>query len=82
MRCEEFLELECADVELNTDGLVLSIRSSRPDQFREGASLVVARTGVSTCPAVMMERYFRMGGLSVGSHDRVFRAVVRTTEGE
>ena len=29
-----------------------------------------------------MERYFRMGRLSVGSHDRVFRVVVHTKEGE
>ena len=29
-----------------------------------------------------MERYFRMGHLNVGSHDRVFRAVVHTKEGQ
>ena len=62
-------------------GLVLSIRSSKTNQFREGASLVVARTGTRTCP-VEMKRYFRMGRLSMGSHDRVFRAVVHTKEGE
>ena len=82
LRCEELLKLVCADVEFNQEGLVLSIKSSKTDQFREGASLVVARTGASTCPVEMMERYFRMGRLSVGSHDRVFRAVVRTKEGE
>ena len=45
-------------------------------------SLVVGRTGVSTCPMVMMERYFQMSGLSLWSHDKVFREVVRTKEGE
>ena len=82
LRCEELLKLVCADVEFNAEGLVLSIKSSKTDQFREGASLVVARTGASTCPVEMMERYFRMGHLNVGSHDRVFRAVVHTKEGE
>ena len=81
LRCEELLKLECADVEFNQEGLVLSIKSSKTDQFREGASLVVARTGASTC-LVEMERYFRLGRLSVGSHDRVFRAVAHTKEGE
>ena len=50
--------------------------------YKEGASLVVGRTGMNTCPVEMLERYFRMGGLSVGSHDRVFRAVAHTKEGE
>ena len=50
---------------------MLSIQFSKTDQFREGASLVVGRTGVSTCLVVMLERYFRMGGLSFGSHDKV-----------
>ena len=84
LRCDELLKLVhvCADVEFNAEGLVLSIKSSKTDQFREGASLVVARMGASTCPVEMMERYFRMGHLNVGSHDRVFRAVVHTKEGE
>ena len=60
--------------------LVLSIRSRKTDQFREGAFLIVGRTGVSTCPVVMME--CSMGGLIVGSHGKVFRAVVHTKEGE
>ena len=83
LRCEELLKLVCADVQFNQEGLVLSIKSSKTDQFREGASLVwQLRTGASTCPVEMMECYFHMGRLSVGSNDRVFRAVVCTKEGE
>ena len=80
--CEELLKLECADVEFNTEGLVMHIKSSKTDQFREGASLVVARTGLSTCPVAMMERYFCLGNLCSGSHDKVFRAIVHTKTGE
>lgn len=82
LRCEELVKLECADVEFNIEGLVLHIKSSKTDQFREGASLVVARTGLSTCPVAMMERYFRLGNLCSGSHDKVFRAIVHTKTGE
>ena len=42
----------------------------------------MGRTGTNTCLVEMLECYFCMGGLSVGSHDRVFRAVVHTREGE
>ena len=82
LRCEEVLKLECADVEFNTEGLVLKIVSSKTDQFREGAALVIARTGLCTCPVAMLERYFHMGGLCSGSHDKVFRAIVNTKSGE
>ena len=50
LRCEELLKLEYADVEFNVQGLLLNITSSKTDQFREGASLVIAQTGLSTCP--------------------------------
>ena len=69
MRCEELLKLECADVKFKEEGMVLSIRSSKTDQFREGDSLLVGRTGAITCPVQMMERYFRMGHLNGESHD-------------
>lgn len=82
LRCEELLKLECADVEFNAQGLLLNITSSKTDQFREGASLVIARTGLSTCPVAMMERYFQLGKLCIGSHDKVFRAIVHTKSGE
>eukprot|EP00731_Ephydatia_muelleri_P008531 Em0004g869a len=32
--------------------------------------------------AAMLERYFHMGGLCSGSHDKVFRAIVNTKSGE
>ncbi|KAL5496815.1 hypothetical protein EMCRGX_G013175 [Ephydatia muelleri] len=79
LRCEEVLKLECADVEFNTEGLVLKIVSSKTDQFREGAALVI---GLCTCPVAMLERYFHMGGLCSGSHDNLFRAIVNTKSGE
>ncbi|KAL5463210.1 hypothetical protein EMCRGX_G032089 [Ephydatia muelleri] len=82
MRCEELLKLECADVKFKEEGMVLSIRSSKTDQFREGDSLLVGRTGAITCPVQMMERYFRMGHLNGESHDRVFRAIVNSKGGE
>lgn len=76
LRCEQLLKLECADVEFNAQGLRLNFTSSKTDQFREGASLVIAWTGISTCPVVMMERYFQLGKLGIGSHDKMFRAIV------
>ena len=41
--------------------MVIRIVFSKTDQYREGSSLVIARTaGKQTCPVVMMEKFFRM----------------------
>eukprot|EP00731_Ephydatia_muelleri_P008337 Em0004g675a len=44
MRCDELLELRGSDVTFNAEGMVVKIESSKTDQYREGASLVIART--------------------------------------
>ena len=82
LRCEEVLKLRCADVTFNTEGMVIHIASSKTDQYREGASLVIARTGTATCPVSMMQRYFSMGQLVHDSQDFVFRGIMHTKSGE
>ena len=43
--------------------MVIKVVSCKTDQFREGASLVIARTSSATsCPVSMMQRYFNMEG--------------------
>ena len=44
LRCEELLTLRCADVAFNPEGMVIQITSSKTGQYREVASLVIART--------------------------------------
>ena len=62
--------------------MVINVQSSKTDQYWEGASLVIARTGSVTCPVSMMERYFRVGELEHTSHGMLFRGIVQTKEGE
>ena len=61
--------------------MVINVVSSKTDQYREGASLVIARTGTPTCPVDMMQKYFSMAGLSHTS-DKLFRGIVSTKAGE
>ena len=48
LRWEELLKLRCADMAFNPEGMVIQITSSKTDQYREGASLVIARTGTAS----------------------------------
>ena len=78
MRCDELLKLHCSDVAFGTESMTITIVSSKTDQYREGSSLVIARTGTLTCPVAMMEKYFFMGGLCTHDQGKVFRAIDST----
>ena len=81
LRCDELIKLRFKDVSFKEQGMVINIVSSKTDQYREGASLVIARTGTHTCPVSMMQKYFSMAGLSHTS-DNLFRAIVSSKKGE
>ena len=82
LRCDELIKLKCSDININAESMVINIASSKTDQYREGSSLIVARTRTETCPVSMLEKYFAMGGLCVTSHARVFRGITKTKTGE
>ena len=82
MCCDELLMLHCSDVAFGTESMTITIVSSMTDQYREGSSLVIARTGTLTCPVAMMEKYFFMGGLCTQDLGKVFRAIDSTKNGQ
>ena len=47
MRCDQLAKLQCKDIVYNDEGMVVNICSSKTDQLREGASLVIACSGGS-----------------------------------
>ena len=81
MQCDELVKLKGSDVTFNAEGMVVKIKSSKTDQYREGASLVIARTGQVTCPVAMMERYCHMGEIDHTSQAKLFRGIVNTKGG-
>ncbi|KAL5506093.1 hypothetical protein EMCRGX_G007664 [Ephydatia muelleri] len=73
MRCDELVKLKCADVIFNAEGMGVKIESSKTDQYRDGASVVIAHTGHVTCPVGMMEHYFCMGEVDHSSQSKLFQ---------
>ena len=82
LRYDELSKLRCCDVEFCADHMMVHIVSSKTDQYREGARLTVARTGLPTCPVAMMERYFSLAELQHSSKERLFRGITVTKAGE
>ena len=82
LRYDELAKLRCCDVRFEVQNMSVHITSSKTDQYREGASVLVARTGSPTCPVAMLERYFALAGLSHASQLRLFRGIVHTKGGD
>ena len=67
LRFDELAKLVRSDVKIENDMLKLFIQSSKTDQYRDGAWIVVASSRKATCPVAMMNRYLDRAGLSCDS---------------
>ena len=67
LRFDELAKLVRSDVKIENDMLKLFIQSSKTDQYRDGAWIVVASSRKATCPVAMMNRYLERAGLSCDS---------------
>ena len=82
LRFDEMAKLRCADVIFTAQGMSIHVRSSKTDQYRQGDTILIARTGSITCPVAIMEHYFEMANLSPSSPLPLFRGITKTKHGE
>ena len=82
LRYNEISKLRCCDIKFSPYSMSIHITSSKTDQYWQGDSLLVARTGSPTCPVAMLERYFTQADLSHCSTLRLFRGIVHSKQGE
>ena len=82
LRYDELAKLRCCDITFGEKHMSVHIASSKTDQYHQGDSVVVARTGSPTCPVSMLERYFNMASLSQQSKLCIFRGIVASKSGE
>ena len=80
-RFDELAKLKETDVAIYESHMELFVESSKTDQFRDGAWVVIARTGTNRCPVAMVERYMELAGTK-GSPDKLlFRGLISTKNG-
>ena len=82
LRFDELARLRCCDIKFGEASMTVHITASKTDQYRQGDSIMVARTGTSTCPVAMMEKYYATASLSHSSSWPLFRGITRTKSGE
>ena len=66
LRFDELSKLRGRDVRFLGDRMELNITSSKTDQYRQGATLLIARTGLPTCLVRMLERYMAASKMELG----------------
>ena len=82
LRCDELIKLRCCDITFNGESMSMRLPKNKTDQYRDGAVMLVARTGSSTCPVSIMEKYFSKAELTQDAPTYVFRGIVHTKTGE
>ena len=82
LRCDELVKLRCCDVVFSPASMSIKLPRSKTDQYREGSSVVVARSGTHTCPVAVLEQYCTRAELDLSSANFLFRGIVRTKSGE
>ena len=82
LRYDEVAKLRCCDITFTPEAMLVAIKSSKTDQYRQGEVVPVARTGTVTCPVKMMEHYYKLGEIAHDSSLPLFRGVTNTKHGQ
>ena len=82
MRFIEIASLKEADVHFFLDHLELFIESSKTDQYRDGAWIIITHSKRNACPVSMLERYMELANIGNSPELLLFREIVHTKCGE
>ena len=75
LRFNEINYLKCNDVTFNDEHLVLKIRKSKTDIYREGREVLIAKGTSSACPYEMLKRYMSLSSSELGTENYLFRPI-------
>ena len=78
MRINEVSNLRCNDLNFHEDHIVILLRKSKTDVYRDGSEIVIAKGQSCACPYAILQRYLAAANLSVMSDDYLFRPAFRS----
>ena len=80
-RFNELAQIRCSDLQFSSTDVRVRVQHSKTDQYRDGNEVLIARTGSSTCPVAMLERYMAMANLTTAVDNWLFRPLTATKYG-
>ena len=81
LRSSEVLNLVRTDIRIEVTHMSLSIKKSKTDIYRDGASVIIARSSTKLCPVTNLELYLKLTSIHSVSGDFIFRNMNKTKEG-
>ena len=82
LRSGELLNLRPCDCSVLDDNMRIRITQSKTDQLQQGDEILIARSGSSTCPVTILERYMDRTGMSWEDQQFIFWSIQKTKKGE
>ena len=81
LRYSELAALKESDIQIFPQHMEIFIKSSKTDQYRDGAWIVIARTATKICLVRMTERYLTLGDISSSPDLHLFHGITRSKNG-
>lgn len=78
LRFDEVSKLRCNDIDFHDDHYILTVKSSKTDQFRSGDKVMVAKGQTSACAYSMLNRYINIAGIDLSSNDFLFKPMFKS----
>ena len=73
-RFQELSHIRMSDISFHNTHIEILVPSSKTDIYRQGNSVVIAKTNTETCPVAFLHRYISLADLS-NSTDFIFRSL-------
>ncbi|MEW8548151.1 MAG: tyrosine-type recombinase/integrase [Candidatus Thiodiazotropha sp.] len=78
LRYDEISSLRCNDIQIFDSYLILKIKKSKTDQYRQGDEVPISKGSSIACPLRMVLRYLEVSKQSCTSNKYLFRPVFRS----
>lgn len=75
LRFNELSSLYCSDIKFMTDYIVIRIRKSKTDIYREGKDVYISKGSSIACPYLMLQKYMSDTNLSTSFDQFLFRPI-------
>jgi integrase len=74
-RCSEVCAIRTEHILVKSTHIEIYVPGSKNDQFKQGQTVYIAKTGKGTCPVSMLLKYVAKAGIDLDSPQFVFRNV-------
>ena len=82
LRIDEVISIRCCDIKFEKDYMSIHLMSSKTDQYRQGADIVVIHMGSELCPVLKLQEYYSIAKLDPNSSEKLFRGIVASKNGD